>query len=225
LIKQRLNFIIVAILCIINLVMSLFSFAGDTVLREMPHTFWGWILWFVGVLIPPTIGLMILFTLRNQGYRDGHKSIKETHEKYIKLLHKEKQFKPRSWKEYKKQYAKYDFTVRYLMAIVLSIFMVSMIITADLNGLITMLINTVLFLAWGLFQMIETERYVTEELVVWYQAEIDRIENPPKPETKIKPITVKEFDTAMTGMLKYTWTAEFWDAMSNLERYIKGDQK
>jgi len=225
LIKQRLNFIVVAILCIINIVISLFSFAGDAVLRPMPATFWGWLLWFVGVLIPPTIGLMVIMVLRNQGIRDGHKQIKDTHDEYTKLLHKEKEFKPRSMKEYQTQNLRKDLVWRYTIALVLSFFMVSIIISADLNALISMLINTVLFLGWGLFQMLEAERYVTDELVVWYRCEIDRIKNPPKPPEKPKQITIKEFDTAMQNMLKYTWTQEFYDALANLERYIKGEGK
>lgn len=202
LIKDKLNYIVIVVFCLINILLSMFSFSGGFSLRPFPTTAIQWVFYILSILLPPTIGLLIVNQFRHQGIKEGLKEIDDVYKKYLSLLPKKENIKPRSMKTYLRQVTTKDAIRRYIIAIVLSVFLVNVAVSADINGLVAVIANIVLFISFGIMAMMQAEEYVTSELVIWYKIEInkleERAENPTKQEVNI--------------------------ALKNLENYIKGEK-
>ena len=174
--QKNINAIAVVILCLANICFSVFTITGEgIVLRELPYTVIGWLLWVIFILLPPTIGIIVMETLRSDGIKKGHQDIKVIHDEYLNLLHNNETFVPRSLKTYISQNLKKNIIQKYIIAIITSFLLVQGAIAMNLNNLLSVFVNTIMFVAFGLIELNKARLYVNEELSVWYKIEIKKI--------------------------------------------------
>lgn len=174
-IKDNLNYIYVVLMIIINILLSILTVKDGSIGLNYPHTFLGWILWIVQILIQTTIGVLILNSFRRQGIKIGHESIKETYNQYIELTQKKNDETPRSLKEYLTKNALKDSLIKSGILIVISVFVGSVIIGANLNNILALVINIICAICFGIKAMLEAEQYVITELIIWYKIKIKEI--------------------------------------------------
>lgn len=174
-IRANLNYIYIILMILVNVLLSTLTIENGSIGLRYPDTPLGWILWTVQIGIQTLVGVLILNAFRRQGVALGHKYIKETYDKYISLTVKDKSHKPRSLREYLGKEALKDSMSKSLVLIVISVFVGSVVIGANLNNLLSLLMNIIFSICFGIKALIDAENYVMTELVVWYQLKIEEL--------------------------------------------------
>lgn len=175
-IKDNLNYISIALMILTNILISLLRVENGSIGLNYPSTALGWVLWAGQITLSTFIGVMILNFFRRQGIRDGHKKISDTYSKYLDAITTNtKENKPRGLKEYLKKEATKDTISKALILISISLITGSLLISANWNNILSLAINIILAVGFGIKSMLEAEDYVCTELIVWYQQKIDSL--------------------------------------------------
>lgn len=168
-VKENLNYIYIVLMIIVNILLGLLTVNGGEIGVNYPKTLLGWILWAVQIFLQTLVGVLILNAFRRQGIQNGQKVIKATYDKYMDALSKTFKIAPRSLKEYMGKQSVKDSIVKGSIYVVLSILTGSVIIGANWNNLLALVMNIILAIGFGLKAMLDAEEYVVTELVIWYQ--------------------------------------------------------
>ena len=175
-IKDNLNYIYIVLMIIVNIFVSLFEIQDGKIGLAYPHSLLGWVLWIVRMLLQTFIGVAILNAFRRQGIKFGHNYIKETYDNYKKAMLQTKSIKsPRSLHQYLTGYGAKDSISKSVVYIISGVAVNSVIIGANLNNLLSLVVNIIFAIAFGIKAMIEAEEFVTSELIMWYQLKIAEV--------------------------------------------------
>ena len=183
-IKENLNYIYIVLMIIINILLSILTIEDGNIGLRYPHSLLGWILWALQIIIQTVIGVLILNAFRRQGIKIGHSAIKDTYDKYLKVTQKDTKKGPRSLKEYLGKEALKDSIFKSGILIILSIFVGSVIIGANLNNILSLVINIICAVCFGIKAMLDAEDFVITELVAWYQLKIAEVTDQEKEPAK-----------------------------------------
>lgn len=168
--KDNLNYIYIFLMIIANCILSLLKIEDGAVGLRYPKDLLGWIMWATQIFLATFIGVMILNAFRRQGIKNGHNNIQGTYNKYLDAItNQNKEVNPRSLKQYLRVQALRDSLVKSLMFVILNIFIVSVVISANLNALLSLITNIIFAVSFGIKTMLDAEEYVVTELVIWYQ--------------------------------------------------------
>lgn len=168
--KDNLNYIYIFLMIIANCILSLLKIEDGAVGLKYPKNGLGWVMWATQIFLATFIGVMILNAFRRQGIKNGHKDIQNTYNKYLDAITKQnKEVNPRSLKQYLRVQALKDSLAKSLMFVILNIFIVSVVISANLNALLSLITNIIFAVSFGIKTMLDAEEYVVTELVIWYQ--------------------------------------------------------
>lgn len=168
--KDNLNYIYIFLMIIANCILSLLKIEDGAVGLHYPKDLLGWIMWATQIFLATFIGVMILNAFRRQGIKNGHNNIQGTYNKYLDAItNQNKEVNPRSLKQYLRVQALKDSLVKSLMFVILNIFIVSVVISANLNALLSLITNIIFAVSFGIKTMLDAEEYVVTELVIWYQ--------------------------------------------------------
>lgn len=168
--KDNLNYIYIFLMIIANCILSLLKIEDGAIGLRYPKDLLGWIMWATQIFLATFIGVMILNAFRRQGIKNGHNNIQGTYNKYLDAItNQNKEVNPRSLKQYLKVQALRDSLVKSLMFVILNIFIVSVVISANLNALLSLITNIIFAVSFGIKTMLDAEEYVVTELVIWYQ--------------------------------------------------------
>lgn len=168
-IKDNVNYIYIVLMLVVNCIFSLFYIEDGSIGVHYPGSAFGWFLWGVQIALSTGLGVLILNAFRRQGVHSGHNAIKETYQAYLDALQKGHKIVPRSLKQYMRGEAKRDSIVKASIYAIISLFVGSVLIGANINNLISLIINTVLSICFGLKAMMDAEEFVVTELIIWYQ--------------------------------------------------------
>lgn len=168
-IKDNLNYIYIALMLICNVIFALFTIEDGSIGLNYPQTALGWVLWSIQIILMTMLGVLVLNAFRRQGIQTGHKAIKEIYDAYIAAMQKMRKITPRSLKQYMRGEMKKDTLTKGAIYVIVSIFVGSVLIGANLNNLISLVINILLSVGFGLKAMIDAEEFVVTELIIWYQ--------------------------------------------------------
>lgn len=175
-IKDNLNYIYIVLMIIANCLISLIQIKDGSITMQYPTTLIGWILWGTQIALQTIIGVLILNGFRRQGIKIGHKSIKTIYDEYLLITKKNTENQnPRSLKQYMQGHATRDSIVKSSMYIILSIFIGSVVIGANWNALLSLTVNIIFAVGFGIKALLDAEEFVIKELVIWYKKEIDQI--------------------------------------------------
>ena len=175
-IKDNLNYIYIVLMILVNIFVSLFEIQDGRIGLTYPHSLLGWVLWIVRMLLQTFIGVAILNAFRRQGIKLGHNYIKETYDKYKKAMLQSQSIKsPRSLHQYLTGYGAKDSLAKSVVYIISGVAVNSVIIGANLNNLLSLVVNIIFAIAFGIKAMIEAEEFVTSELIMWYQLKIAEV--------------------------------------------------
>ena len=176
-IKDNLNFIYVGLLIVAHILVSLLVIDEGHLKVVHPTTWLGWVLWAVQIILTTTIGVLILNSFRRQGVKEGfkHPEVMDLHKQYIALLAEHSKKPPRSLAEYMGKNAMKDSIGKAFGFIVASIFIGEAIISANWNNLLSLVVNIIFAVSFGIKAMIDAEDYVLNELVIWYQLKIAEV--------------------------------------------------
>ena len=187
-IKDNLNFIYIVLMIIINTLFSLLKVEDGHIGLTYPHSVLGWVMWALNIFIKTLIGVLILGAFRRQGVKLGHDSIKDVYEHYLEVVRLYNTKRPRSLAEYMKKEAAKDSTQKAFFFAVVSIFVGSVVIGSDLNNLLSLIIDILFAVGFGIKTMLDAEEFVVTELVMWYQLKIAEVTDhklePAKEKTK-----------------------------------------
>lgn len=168
--KDNLNYIYIFLMILANCILSLLKIEDGAVGLRYPKDLLGWIMWATQIFLATFIGVMILNAFRRQGIKNGHNNIQGTYNKYLDAItNQNKEVNPRSLKQYLRVQALRDSLVKSLMFVILNIFIVSVVISANLNALLSLITNIIFAVSFGIKTMLDAEEYVVTELVIWYQ--------------------------------------------------------
>lgn len=168
-IKENLNYIYIALMLICNCIFALFTIEDGSIGLNYPTTALGWVLWAIQIVLMTMLGVLILNAFRRQGIQSGHKAIKDVYDAYIAAMQKMHKITPRSLKQYMRSEIKRDTFTKGTVYVIVSVFVGSVLIGANLNNLISLVINILLSVGFGLKEMIDAEEFVVTELIIWYQ--------------------------------------------------------
>ena len=183
-IKENLNYIYIVLMIIINILLSILTIEDGNIGLRYPHSLLGWILWALQIIIQTVIGVLILNAFRRQGIKIGHSSIKDTYDNYLKVTQKDTKKGPRSLKAYLGKEALKDSIFKSSIFIILSIFVGSVIIGTNLNNILSLVINIICAVCFGIKAMLDAENFVITELVAWYQLKIAEVTDQEKEPAK-----------------------------------------
>lgn len=169
--KQNLNYIYIVLLFIVNMAMNLLVIEDGKIEANYPTSTLGWILWGTRLFLQTLLGVLILNAFRREGIRIGHNNpdVKKAKEDYIKTLKESKKFKPRSLKEYLGGYGAKDSASKSTIFIITTIFVTSLLIGANWNNILSLVLNTILSVGFGIKALMMAEEYTKTELIIWYQ--------------------------------------------------------
>lgn len=174
-VKDNLNYIYIILMMLANCLLALVEIKGGTIGLRYPNTILGWVLWATQIALQTLIGVLILNGFRRQGIKIGHNSIKETYNDYMNCVKKNAKAKnPRSLKEYLRNHAVVDSLIKASIYVILSIFFGSVLIGANWNALISLIVNIILAIGFGIKALLDAEEFVVKELILWYQKEINK---------------------------------------------------
>lgn len=175
-IKENLNYIYIVLMIIANCIISLLKIEDGAVGIRYPNGGLGWVLWATQILITTFIGVMILGAFRRQGIKSGHKGIEKTYNEYLKVITQDTQnINPRSLKQYLRSQTIKDSLSKGVIFITLNLLVISLAISANLNALLSLIVNIIFAISFGLKSMLDAEEYVLTELVIWYKLKIQEI--------------------------------------------------
>lgn len=178
-VKDNLNYIYIFLMIIANCVISLLKIEDGAVGLRYPSDGLGWALWITQVLVITFLGVMILNTFRRQGIKNGHKTIKETYEEYLKAIANFKEeVDPRSERQYMKQQTLRDTFSKGSILIIVNLLVISAAISLNPNAILALFVNILLSVCFGIKAMLDAEDFVIKELVVWYKIKIRELTTP-----------------------------------------------
>lgn len=178
-VKDNLNYIYIFLMIIANCVISLLKIEDGAVGLRYPSDGLGWALWITQVLVITFLGVMILNTFRRQGIKNGHKTIKETYEEYLKAIANFKEeVNPRSERQYMKQQTLRDTFSKGSILIIVNLLVISAAISLNPNAILALFVNILLSVCFGIKAMLDAEDFVIKELVVWYKIKIRELTTP-----------------------------------------------
>ncbi len=195
-IRQSINWVAIGILCIVMMLISLFRVDGAGIsMRDFPTNWQGWLLWGIMVLAVPLITVMMFLAFKQEGIKQGHTipEVKEARDEWLRLVSKDKTVNPRSQKEYLATTTTKEAVPKFITSALLSFAVMSIAMAVDLSCLVGLVLQLFMALGFGLIKMFQAMEYCSEELVVWYKREIERINNEIEIEKKekIKNDTIK----------------------------------
>ena len=168
--KENLNFISIALMVLVQILLSLLTIEDGELSFKAPATLVAWLFWVGQLLITVIIGVVILSFFRREGVRRGHKAIKETYDEYLMAINAHaKERKPRSLKEYMTKEGLKDTASKIVIYILVTLITGSLLISPNWNNIISLVANIILAIGFGIKTMLSAENFVTEELCVWYK--------------------------------------------------------
>jgi uncharacterized membrane protein YfbV (UPF0208 family) len=191
--RQYINWIGIGLMSIVLIALSLFRVGGGGIeLKPLPTSFYGWVIWGILSFAPPFIGVIVLHAFRREGVRQGHqiKEVKAAHDEWLKCVAVDKKTKPMSKEEYYKKHMRKDATSKFTIALLFSIAIPAVIISSDFSNLVALILQLVMFAGMGMFTMFRSIEFCTDQLVVWYAQEVERITN--ENEEAVKRLKEKE---------------------------------
>lgn len=184
-IKDNLNYISIALMMLTNILLSLLRIANGSIGLNYPSTTLGWILWASKIALSTFMGVMILNFFRRQGIKNGHKKIQDTYDNYIKAItNNTKEAKPRTLKQYLRKSARKDTLSKVFILTSTSLVVGSLLVGANINNMLSLIINIILAIGFGIKTMIEAEDYVCTELIIWYKQEIEKLKKEGKEDVR-----------------------------------------
>ena len=176
-IKNNLNYIAIALIMIGNALVSLLTIENGEIALNLPSGPLAWILWASQIVLSTFAGVMILLYFRRQGIKVGHEKIKDTYSRYLEASKKHtKQKQPRSLKQYMTKKGVKDIISKSILFSFTSLVVGTLLISANLNNLLSLIITSLLAVAFGIVNMLDAEMFCVEELVIWYEQKIKELE-------------------------------------------------
>ena len=176
-IKENLNYIYIVLMIIANCLLSLLRVEDGEVGINYPKSNLAWIMFIIQIFSTVVIGVMILNAFRRQGVRIGHKAIDEVYQRYLKAIARpDGNANPRSLKKYLRTQLTRDSLTKSLTFMVINVFVISVTINANINSLLSLIVNIIFAVSFGIKAMLDAEDYVLTELVIWYQIKIKELE-------------------------------------------------
>lgn len=177
-IKENLNYIYIVLMIIANCLLSLLRVEDGEVGVNYPKSNLAWIMFIIQIFSTVVIGVMILNAFRRQGVRIGHKAIDEVYQRYLKAIARpDGNANPRSLKKYLRTQLTRDSLTKSLTFMVINVFVISVTINANINSLLSLIVNIIFAVSFGIKAMLDAEDYVLTELVIWYQIKIKELES------------------------------------------------
>ena len=177
-IKENLNYIYIVLMIIANCLLSLLRVEDGEVGLNYPKSNLAWIMFIIQIFSTVVIGVMILNAFRRQGVRIGHKAIDEVYQRYLKAIARpDGNANPRSLKKYLRTQLTRDSLTKSLTFMVINVFVISVTINANINSLLSLIVNIIFAVSFGIKAMLDAEDYVLTELVIWYQIKIKELES------------------------------------------------
>ena len=180
-IRQSINWIAVGFLCLVEAIFGLIIIKddGSVGIKPLPTTALGWVLYGITILIPPIIAVLIFFALRQEGIKQGHAipEVKEARDEWLKLVQKDKEVKPRSLKEYIAQTTAKEAVSKLIFAFTLSFVTTNIALGFNVAGLFGLVLQLFTAIGMGLMKMYQAIEYCTDELVIWYKKEAERVKS------------------------------------------------
>ena len=189
-IKENLNYIYIGLMIIVNIVLNILVIQDGHVGVSYPHSTLGWVMWSVRLVLQTTVGCLILNAFRRQGVRWGHKDPKvdEVYQRYLEVMRTlKKDNHPRSLKQYLGTHGAKDTASKSVIYIITTILIGSLMIGANWNSILSLAVNIIMAIAFGIKAMLEAENYVITELILWYQLKIAEVTD-----QKLEPAKEKE---------------------------------
>lgn len=175
--KENLNLISIALMVIVQCLLSLLTIENGEIAFKAPTTVIAWLFWIGQLLITVIIGVVILSFFRREGIRRGHKSIKPTYDEYLMAINAHaKERRPRSLKEYMTKEGLKDTASKVVVYILVTLITGSLLISPNWNNIVSLVTNIILAVGFGIKTMLSAENFVTEELCVWYKKKILEME-------------------------------------------------
>ena len=175
--KENLNFISIALMVIVQCLLSLLTIENGEIAFKAPTTVIAWLFWIGQLFITVIIGVVILSFFRREGIRRGHKNIKPTYDEYLMAINAHaKERRPRSLKEYMTKEGLKDTASKVVVYILVTLITGSLLISPNWNNIVSLVANIILAVGFGIKTMLSAENFVTEELCVWYKKKILEME-------------------------------------------------
>lgn len=171
-IKKNLNFIYIGLMILANCLLALLKIEDGKVGLHYPSTWLGWVMFIVQIVVTAIVAVLILNGFRRQGIKTGHEVIKNVYDTYLKAITKPMQGQsPRSLKKYMRIQRTKDGLQKGASYVIMNVFIMSVAIGFNWNNLLTLIVDIVFALGFGIKSMLDAEEYVVTELVIWYQLE------------------------------------------------------
>lgn len=175
-VKDNINYIYIALMIIFTMLLSLCKIENNSISFNLPTTSAGWVLWVLQLLFYVISGVSILNGFRRQGIRMGKKLIEPTYKEYLSALDNPIKSKtPKSEKQYMRSEKNKDILSKSLTFSCITFLTGQLLISWNLNNLLTLVMNLIIAIAFGIKDMFDAETYVVTELVTWYKLEIERL--------------------------------------------------
>lgn len=185
-VKENLNYIYIMLMVIANVIISLLKIENGKIGLHYPNSALGWILWATQIIVTTFIGVMILGAFRRQGVKNGHKVIKDTYNEYLNVVSNDTKNKnPRSLRQYMRSQTIKDSMTKAPILIMISLLVVSLTISGNLNSLLALFTNIIFAISFGIKSMLDAEEYVIQELIVWYKIQIKTLKELKEKKEKI----------------------------------------
>ena len=173
-IKENINYIAIGLMIIVNILLSVLQVEDGSIALAFPNTVIGWIMFISRIVLSTAVGVWILLFFRRQGIKTGHSEIKDLYNQYLEACRKNTKNKdPRSLKQYMVEKSTKDVITKSLILSFTSLVVGTLLISANLNSILSLIITTIMSIAFGIMNMIEAENFVIEELALWYKKEIE----------------------------------------------------
>ncbi len=174
--KDNLNYIYIVLMMLANVFLGILKIEDGQIGLHYPSNALGWVLWALQIFIQTFIGVAILNAFRRQGIKIGHSKINETYKEYLDALNTPNEtLKPRSLKEYLTKQGTKDSITKALFYVIITIFTGSLVVSYNLNNLLSLVINIIFAIGFGIKALLDAEDYVLEELVTWYKQETKKL--------------------------------------------------
>lgn len=171
-IRQNLNYIYIGLMIFANCLLALLKIEDGKVGLHYPSSLLGWVMFILQIIMTAVVAVLILNGFRRQGIKTGHEVIKNVYDNYIKAITKPMEGQsPRSLKKYMKIQRTKDGLQKGVSYVIMNVFIMSVAIGFNWNNLLTLVIDIVFAVGFGIKSMLDAEEYVVTELVIWYQLE------------------------------------------------------
>lgn len=199
-IKDNLNYIYIVLMMLANVFLGILKIEDGKIGLHYPSNALGWVLWALQIFIQTFIGVAILNAFRRQGIKLGHNQIKDTYKSYLDALNTPNDtLKPRSLKQYLRKHGTKDSITKSLFYVIITIFTGSLAISYNLNNLLSLIINIIFAVGFGIKALLDAEDFVLEELVTWYKQETKKLLEKEKENERIQKRNVCRFRSRKSG--------------------------